>query len=212
MKIKIANIISIIGHPLLTIPIFAIIVLFCYEDLHRAFVISALIMGCVFIPITIKMYRGSRKGTYTNFDVSDKNERQNWYVIVLMLLFMLTAILFLTNQTHGIRYNALFFFLLLIVAKIANYFIKTSLHVSLNVFLSFLMMQINLFYGLAFLCFVFVIAWSRLILKRHTLKEIIYGGINGLAIGILSLVTMSEPHKDKALTDFINPTVIKSNK
>jgi membrane-associated phospholipid phosphatase len=196
MKFKIANIISIIGHPLLTIPIFVITVLFSYEDLKRAFLVSALILGCIFIPLTIKMYRGSKKGTYTNFDVSDKNERQNWYIIVLMLLFMLTAILFLTNQSQGIKYNALFFFLLLFIAKIGNYFIKTSLHVALNVFLSFLIMQINLVYGVSFLVFVFPIAWSRLILKRHTLKEIIYGGINGLAIGILSFLTITEyvPH------------------
>jgi hypothetical protein len=189
MKFKIANIISIIGHPLLTIPIFVIMVLFKYEDLQRAFLISILILCGVFIPLTIKMYIGSRKGTYTNFDISDKGERQNWYVIVLILLFILTSILFLTNQPRGIKYNALFFFLLLFIAKMGNYFVKTSLHVSLNIFLSFLMMQINLMYGLSFLGFVFVIAWSRLILKRHTLKEIIYGGLNGLAIGVLSFVT-----------------------
>jgi membrane-associated phospholipid phosphatase len=189
MKFKIANIISIIGHPLLTIPIFVIMVLFKYQDLQRAFLISTLLLGGVFIPLTLKMYIGSRNGTYTNFDVSDKSERQNWYVIVLILLFILTSILFLTNQPRVIKYNALFFFLLLFIAKMGNYFIKTSLHVSLNIFLSFLMMQINLMYGFSFLGFVFVIAWSRLILKRHTLKEIIYGGLNGLAIGLLSLVT-----------------------
>lgn len=194
MKLKIANIISTIGHPLLTIPIFVIIVLFNYEDLNTAILISTLILSCVFVPLTIKMYKGSRKGTYTNFDISDKNERQNWYVIVLILLFVLIIILFLTNQPQGIKYNALFFFLLLFIAKIGNYFIKTSLHVSLNVFLSFLMMQINLIYGLSFLGFIFVIAWSRLILKRHTLKEIIYGAVNGLAIGILSFVTMTGHH------------------
>jgi membrane-associated phospholipid phosphatase len=186
MKIKIANIISIIGHPLLTVPVFVIILLFNYEDLHRAFLVSALILGCVFIPLITKMYNGLRNGIYTNFDISNKNERQNWYIIVLILLFILTSILFLTNQPQDIKYNALFFFLLMFFAKIGNYFIKTSLHVSLNIFLSFLIMQINLMLGLLFLCFIFPIAWSRLILKRHNMKEIIYGGLNGLAIGILS--------------------------
>lgn len=188
MKFKIANIISTIGHPLLTIPIFVVIILFKYEDLQRAFLISALILGCVFIPLTIKMYCGSRNGTYTNFDISDKTERQNWYLIVLILLFIMTSILFLTNQPRGIKYNALFFLLLLFIAKMGNYFIKTSLHVSLNIFLSFLIMQIDLMLGLSFLVFVFPIAWSRLILQRHTLKEIIYGGLNGLTIGILSFL------------------------
>jgi hypothetical protein len=195
MKLKIANIISTIGHPLLTIPIFVIIILFSYQDLQSAFLVSSLIIGCVFIPLTIKMYRGSRKGTYTNFDVSDRNERQNWYEAVLVLLLILISIFFLTNQSQAIRYNALLFLLLLSIAKIGNYFIKTSLHVSLHVFLSFLFMQINIEYGVLFLVFVFPIAWSRLVLKRHTLREVIYGGINGLAIGILSFVTMTGTHK-----------------
>jgi hypothetical protein len=195
MKLKIAKIISTIGHPLLTIPIFVIIILFSYQDLQSAFLVSSLMIGCVFIPLTIKMYRGSKKGTYTNFDVSDRNERQNWYVAVLVSLLILISIFFLTNQSQAVRYNALFFLLLLSIAKIGNYFIKTSLHVSLHVFLSFLFMQINIEYGVLFLVFIFPIAWSRLVLKRHTLREVIYGGINGFAIGILSFVTITVTHK-----------------
>jgi hypothetical protein len=191
MNKQLASIVSIIGHPLLTIPIFAIVVLFNYENFYNAVVISALIITCVFIPITVKMYSGSKKGTYTNFDVSDKNERQSWYIIVLGLLLILSLILFLTNQPQAIRWNILFFFLLLLISKLLNYYIKSSLHVSLNVFLAFLIIPFNLTFGIIFLVFVLCISWSRIVLKRHTLREVIYGGIVGSLIGFVSFVSTS---------------------
>jgi membrane-associated phospholipid phosphatase len=191
MNKKLANVISTVGHPLLTIPVFLVIVLFSYQHLYNATTISALIIIFFFIPISIKMYVGSKKGTYTNFDVSDRNERQSWYVVALFLLSILILILFYTNQAKAIIWTALFFFLLLLISKLLNYYIKSSLHVSLNVFLTFLIIPFNLYFGIIFLFFVLSISWSRIVLKRHTLKEVIYGGMVGSFIGLLSLVSTS---------------------
>lgn len=189
MKLKFANIISIIGHPLLTIPVFVVVAVFKYEELRKASLISALILGGVFIPLTIKMYKGHRNGAYTNFDVSNKLQRQPLYLFVLTLLFAVTIILFVTDQSRMLRLNVLFSFILLLLSKILNYSIKSSLHVSLNTFLAFLIMQLNITYGLVFLSFVPLISWSRLILKRHTVKELIYGGLIGFLIGALTFTT-----------------------
>jgi membrane-associated phospholipid phosphatase len=191
MNKKLANVISTVGHPLLTIPVFLVIVLFSYQHLYNATTISALIIIFFFIPISIKMYVGSKKGTYTNFDVSDRNERQSWYVVALFLLSILILILFYTNQAKAIIWTALFFFLLLLISKLLNYYIKSSLHVSLNVFLTFLIIPFNLYFGIIFLFFVLSISWSRIVLKRHTLKEVIYGGMVGSFIGLSSLVSTS---------------------
>jgi membrane-associated phospholipid phosphatase len=191
MNKKLANVISTVGHPLLTIPVFLVIVLFSYQHLYNATTISALIIIFFFISISIKMYVGSKKGTYTNFDVSDRNERQSWYVVALFLLSILILILFYTNQAKAIIWTALFFFLLLLISKLLNYYIKSSLHVSLNVFLTFLIIPFNLYFGIIFLFFVLSISWSRIVLKRHTLKEVIYGGMVGSFIGLSSLVSTS---------------------
>ena len=136
MNYRLANIVSTIGHPLLTVSIFVIVALFNYEDFYKASLISTLILSSVFIPLTLKMYKGSKNGTYTNFDVSDKKERQSWYLYVLILLFILIVILFLTNQSQNLKWYSLFFFLLLLISKICNFYIKSSLHVSLNIFLT----------------------------------------------------------------------------
>ena len=184
MKRKIASYISVIGHPLLTIPIFSIIVFFTYEEFQRALLHTSLILVGIFLPLIVKMYLNYKNGTYTNFDVSDKTQRQSWYIFATLLLLTVTIVLFVTDQTRTFRLSVLFSLMLLVTSQIMNYIIKSSLHVSFNIFLSFLIRPMNLIIGLLFLVFTILIAWARLTLKRHTFKEIIAGSIIGLTIGI----------------------------
>jgi membrane-associated phospholipid phosphatase len=189
MKEKIATYISVIGHPLLTIPLFVITALFSLNDFQRALSISSLIVGGIFVPLTIKTYRGYKKGTYSNFDISNQTERQSWYSLPLILLLIVTIVLFATIQPNALKWNAFYAFILLWASQLINFSIKSSLHVSCNIFLSFLMLPINWAMGISFLVFVALVAWSRLTLKRHTLKEILTGAIIGFIIGLLSLFT-----------------------
>lgn len=188
MKIKLARIISIFGHPLLTLSLFAVIAFFTYEGFQQALVHSLLILGGIFLPLGLKMYLKTKNGSYTNFDVSDKMQRQSWYIYGLSVLLIVTVILFVTEQPRTLCLSVLFALILLATSQLVNYFIKSSLHVSLNIFLAFLMMSMNLVIGLIFLACVPFIARSRLVLERHSLKEIITGALIGLIVGSVTLI------------------------
>jgi len=137
------------------------------------------------LPLALKMHLNSKNGTYTNFDVSDKMQRQSWYGFAILVLLIVTIILFVTNQPRRLSLSVLFSLILLSTSQIANYFVKSSLHVSFTIFLSFLILPMNLMLGLLFLFFAVLVAWARLTLERHTVKEIIAGTIIGLTIGTL---------------------------
>ena len=184
---KIATFISIVGHPLLTIPLFILIVLFGNEDSSRAAPISFLIIGCVFIPVTIRLYIKSRNGSYTNFDVSDKIQRRSLYLFVVPLLLIVTIILFATNQSRNLCLGVLFALLLLILSQAINYFVKSSLHVSLNIYLSALIFTVNFKAGVAALLFTALISWSRVKLGRHSVKEVLFGLLIGTIISLILL-------------------------
>jgi membrane-associated phospholipid phosphatase len=184
---KIATFISIVGHPLLTIPLFILIVLFGNEDSSRAAPISFLIIGCVFIPVTIRLYIKSRNGSYTNFDVSDKIQRRSLYLFVVPLLLIVTIILFATNQSRNLCLGVLFALLLLILSQAINYFVKSSLHVSLNIYLTALIFTVNFKAGVAALLFTALISWSRVKLGRHSVKEVLFGLLIGTIIGLILL-------------------------
>ena len=76
MNQKTANVISIIGHPILTLPLFVIFILFKFEEPQKALATSAIIIGGVFIPLAIKTYLGTKKGKrYQNkFAAGNKNK------------------------------------------------------------------------------------------------------------------------------------------
>ena len=89
------------------------------------------------------MYLKSKNKRYTNFDVSDKSQRQWWYIFALLILLVTAIILFVTAQPRTLSLPVLFSLLLLVTSQIVNYFIKSSLHVSLNMLLSFLIVPVN---------------------------------------------------------------------
>ena len=184
---KIANFVSVIGNPLYTIPLFVLIVMFGKEDFSKAVLISFLIVGCIFIPVILWMYIKSRNGTYSNFDVSDKHERKSLFWFAFPFISVITVLMFVTNQPRNISVSMLFALILVVVSQVTNFFIKSSLHVSLNIFLSALIFTVNYKIGIAVLFFTGILIWSRLKLERHTVKEVITGFVIGLTISLIML-------------------------
>ncbi|MDD2305157.1 MAG: phosphatase PAP2 family protein [Prolixibacteraceae bacterium] len=186
-QLKIAKAISFIGHPLLTIPLFVAVMMFAFEDFEKALLNSALIIECIFLPLFLRMYIKSRNGTYTNFDVSDGIQRKTLFTFIIPLMVVVTFILFKTSPASNLSLSVLFGTILAIISQIINLFIKSSLHVSLNIYLSALVMTADLRIGIAVFLFSGLIAWSRIALGRHTWKEVVFGSCIGLIISATML-------------------------
>ncbi len=189
MKQNFAKIISTLCHPLLTIPLYIAFVMFAFEDIKKASYISSLIIGGVFVPLVLWMFFKSRNGSYTNFDVSDRKQRKSLFVFIIPILIIVTIILYKTQQSGTLLISFLFALILVSVSQVVNLKVKSSLHVSLNIFLSFLIMPMNYTIGLIVLSMTILIGWSRVVLGRHTVKEVLTGGGIGLAISLIMYYT-----------------------
>lgn len=185
--LKFAQFVSVVGHPLLTIPVFTAIALFKNGNIGNAIFVSFLIIGCIFIPLLLWMYIKSRNGSYTNFDVSDRKQRKSLFLFAIPLLLIVTVVLYKTNQSENLRITVLFALILTVVSQIVNFFIKSSLHVSLTIFLASLLYTFDYRIGIIVLLFTGLLAWSRVKLKRHTVKEVICGFLTGTCVGLLML-------------------------
>lgn len=183
MNPKLAHYISVFGNPLLTIPLYAVIALFMTEKPATAWLVSLLLLGGIVAPLLIKSYRGVKKGAYTNYDISDREQRQSWYLLPTLLLTVVTTIMYATDQSRILRLAMLFALLLFIAAQLANLYIKVSLHVGFNAYLGFLIFPLSNKLGMGVLIFTLLLAWSRIVLKRHTWAEVISGAILGAAAG-----------------------------
>ena len=98
-----------------------------------------------------------------------------------------TLILFLTHQSMTLRMGVLGALVLFVFAQMVNLYIKTSLHVGFNTYLAFLIFPFNWVVGVGTLVFSFFLGWSRIVLKRHTLAEVVSGALLGLVVGGLML-------------------------
>ena len=140
-------------------------------------------MGVV-IPVSILTYRKVRRGEYSNFDISNRRQRAGFYPYVIGLMASATGLLVATNQPQSFTYGMGVALLLLIVSYGVNFFIKASMHTSLSFFLAWAGSLVNLHLGITIGVLAVLVAISRLILKRHTLPEVIVGALIGLAAGV----------------------------
>lgn len=179
MNNSFAKIISTMGHPLVTVPFVVIYILFQTQPFKNALFISCLVIGIVQVPVLVNLYKKYKKGKIESFDVSDRQERKKFYFLVLPLLIAVNLILFFTNQSKDLIFCFLFAAILLLLMQLMNYFVKSSLHVAVNVYLGFLLFDLNPIAGIFWWIFVFIIAWSRLVLKKHTTQEVVCGFMIG---------------------------------
>ena len=185
MKQAIAKYISFCGHPLLTLPLFVIITMLATEDIGKASLVIFLIVGCIFVPLFIWLYAKSKNGATTNFDVSDRKQRKSLFVFILPVLMLVTIILYRTGQSKTVCLSVFFGLVITFVSQLVNLRIKSSLHVSMTIYLAFLIMPLNYIAGIIVLLLSVLIGWSRIVLGRHTLKEVLWGGGIGLTIGLI---------------------------
>ena len=182
---KTARLISVVGHPLLTLSLFSIYVAFQKLPFDNAVTVTGLLIGGVAIPIAWQNYRKVRRGQYTNFDVSDQRQRAQFYTVLIGLVALVTGLLFATGQSLAFGYGSVRLLVLLIVSYGINRFIKVSLHTSLSVFLTWAVYMLSPLFSVVMGVFAVLVGLSRLVLKRHTLIEILVGALTGLVTGAI---------------------------
>ncbi|ADY30675.1 phosphatase PAP2 family protein [Cellulophaga lytica] len=189
MKIKIAQFISVLGHPLLLFPF--LILIFNLNDKETVFSHTlSLIYGIFFLVLIAWVYIGKRRGKYTDLDVSNKRERRSLYIFALPLMVLVLFFLFYTKQPVYICTSFSIATLMLLASFGINFLIKISMHVAINIYLALAIIFVNRRLGVVLILFTFLVMWSRLVLKRHTPKEVVTGLIIGSLFG-LTLVLIS---------------------
>ena len=167
-KIQIAAFLSTLFHPLLVIPVTVLV-------LTRDLGLSAIIAAASVLPLLGLTLRNLRRGTWSNFDVSDRRERRGLYAAAVPLTFVAAAILFATGAPPALIRGTLLAGGLLLAALLLSPWLKTSLHMLFAGWCGVLIMRAipETIWFVPFL--ILALAWSRLFLKRHALTEVIAG-------------------------------------
>lgn len=180
---KAAKVVSVIGHPLVILPLIFSALAFRQLPVEKAVLASTVLIGAVILPIAWHNYHKVKRGQYINFDLSNQTQRAGFYPILLLFCGFFSLFLVSTNLYQPFNRGAVCLFMLLAGSYAINFFLKVSLHAAISFFLACALYSLDESLGVVMALFSVLVAVSRLVLKRHSLPEIITGVLAGLVAG-----------------------------
>lgn len=179
MNNRFARGISIVGHPLVTLPLAVCIAVGPHGLLQPATVALAalIVLTVVFIGWHV------RRGAWHHVDANRLHERRRWNVFLASLLLGTSGWFAIDPATRVLALGFAAGLLPVLVAIVLSRWLKLSQHVAYCVYAALLLaaegpvaMLIALLLGLP-------LAWSRVVLGRHTPLETAIGAASGMLAG-----------------------------
>lgn len=170
---KISKVISDFFNPMVSLFIFFIYMSVRKYSWQESFQYFIPILLLIIVPVVIWLVWNVKTGRYTNMDVSDRVQRKTLYIFIAACVIIYLMVNYFRNGY--IDLVMLFILILIFTMQISNFFIKSSMHTAFNVFVASLFFTLNWKAGLVWLGIAALVGITRIILKRHTVKEVFMG-------------------------------------
>ncbi|WP_395973373.1 phosphatase PAP2 family protein [Chryseobacterium cucumeris] len=170
---KISKVISDFFNPLVSLIIFFTYMSIREYSLKDSMLYFLPVLLMIIIPVVVWLVWNVKTGRYTNMDVSNRVQRKSLYIFIAVCVIV--YLLFNYIRNGYIDLVMLFILVLLFALQISNFFIKSSMHTAFNVFVAALFFSLDWKMGLVWLGIAVLVGITRIILKRHTVKEVFMG-------------------------------------
>lgn len=170
---KASSVISNFFNPLVSLIIFFIYMSVRTYTLKESLLYFLPTLFMIIVPVIIWLVWNVKTGRYTNMDVSNRVQRKTLYVFIAACVTIYLIFNYIRNGYVDLV--MLFILILLLVLQISNFFIKSSMHTAFNIFVAALFFTLDWKMGLAWLGIAILVGVTRVILKRHTVKEVFMG-------------------------------------
>jgi membrane-associated phospholipid phosphatase len=156
---------------------------YTWEEASKKFLPILLLL---IIPIAIWIYRNVKNGNYTNMDVSNRKQRHSLYIFIIIATVIFLGVDFYLHKEMD--WTIFMLCILLILMQVSNFFIKSSMHTSLNIYVAALFFAIEPVIGIFWFALSVIIGITRIILKRHTPKEVFSGASIAIFVSLIYLI------------------------
>lgn len=177
-----ARSLSVLGHPFIVLPASVA----ALSVLRGGDVRAGALLGGLFVVVSVLIVAGVKAGRFNDFDVSERERRPGFYLLIIAGAAALAYSLRADPQAVSACLSA---GALLVVCGVVNRWTKASLHTAFGLYAAGFWAAWSLAAGLAALPLAAAVAWSRLHLRRHSLKEVLVGA----ALGVLAAVALLWP-------------------
>ncbi len=184
---RLAKFISLVFHPVVLLLMLPYLVVYrqtaseMYALKWVVFTASFLVLGVIILLV------GRITGIFSDGDISHQKERPRFYAIALILAFVYFVVsLFFKGIFFPISIIAFGIIIGLFLFDAVNIRIKASVHI--GVYCAFVITIAILYHSLISVLVLPFLAWSRIKLHRHTILEIITGGVLGSLVTIATFL------------------------
>jgi hypothetical protein len=186
-KTQIARWISIVGHPFTSVVLLVATASWKLHGGNHALRTTGIVVAGMLVPLGLFIWNRYSSGHWETVDASARADRPALYTAAFLLLIPVGTYFILRERgTEMVRGLASVAILIGILAGL-NRWIKLSVHLTIATFATVIIARLTIPFGLALLFFLPFLAWSRLILSRHSLGEVNGGFALGFIIAALTL-------------------------
>lgn len=180
-RIQLARLVSLVLHPFLVSPLAIVLLLYLdsgafWPALGWALLCAAFVVG----PALVFLYWKLKQKHFSDADVSVRHQRHGFYLFGgVCMIVCFTVLLWLDAPRLLISIFIAALAAVIVSAVVTRLWSKVSIHAGTMTGVTVMVA----FYSLplaSLLAFgMFLVFWSRLVLKRHTLSEVVLGGVIG---------------------------------
>jgi hypothetical protein len=182
MRIAVARAVSIAGHPVVLVLVAAMIAAasrgasFLQLQLVGAAVaaLGVIVLGYGWLQV--------RAGRWSHVDASVRNERSSLNVFLTVLLFLGAALSWFGTRSLPLSGALALSGALIVAAMLLARWVKLSLHTAFAAFATALLWPLTLAV-LAGVLVTAAVTWSRLVLGRHVVADVVAGALLGTVAG-----------------------------
>jgi membrane-associated phospholipid phosphatase len=186
-SVKIARIVSVIGHPFVLMSLTVLIVAFHRTNLLRALTIGGVTVLATVTPLIFIIRRQVSAGKWSDHDVSDASERRSFYLIAITVNALAMILFYFLGFPPALIVGMIISLVILLVAMVVNRWSKISLHQIFAVYFAIALFAVSYWSGAGFLLIAAAVGWSRVRLERHSLAQVLSGAFLGAIAGIVLL-------------------------
>lgn len=183
----VATFFSILGHPLVLIPLTITLSLIGSLRPGRLIAVVAIFTTSIILPMLILIRRKAVSWEWTDMDVSRHDQGGQLYLVALPISAISIPIFWLPALPQGLIIGTVVSLFLLIAGVAINLRSKLSMHAMFRAYCMMALNAVSYTFGLVALLLLIAVGWSRVMLGRRTLAQGISGASLRTAGGIILL-------------------------
>jgi membrane-associated phospholipid phosphatase len=180
---RVARWLSIVFHPFVMVGVMAGAAAAARQATGEAVRSVGIVALFTVVPLAALMWRQVRRGHWKNADASNREERPMLYLVGgAGIVALLAYLLMIPEQPFMVR-GVVATLGMMAICAVATRWVKVSLHMAFAALAATALAFMRSPIAYALLLALPTLAWSRLVLRRHTPLELVLGTIIGAGAG-----------------------------